>query len=534
MDMKVVIAEKVAANAIRVLKEERDWVVVTQEELGDGLVHALPDADALIVRSAVDVDADVFRVARKLRVVGRAGVGVDNIDVDAATKAGVAVMNTPGANAVAVAEHTFALMLALARHIPRADTSTKAGAWAKKSLQGTELRGKTLGVVGLGKIGLEVVKRAKAFEMEVIAHDPFVPLDVGLQYGIKLLSLDEVFERADYLTLHVALTPETAGMINERSLARMRHGVRIINCARGELIDEVALAAALSNKRVAGAAIDVFANEPPHGCPLLALDNVIATPHIAGSTNEAQDAVGVQIANQVRDYLKLGLAFNAVNLPAIAFEQHTEMVRYVELARNLGAFAAGIATGEITHVTLGYGGRLASWKTDVIRNAALQGVLRGFSERANLVNAASMAREQGICVDESRAAGSCDGVLRDVVTLTLRTKECAHVVRGAVFDGGSLRLVGIDDVDVEVPLEGNLIFMRNRDVLGLMGRLGTVLERHQVDIANLVMGRGKSGSSSLSIVQLEAPITRDVASALSRIDGVTFVCPIQLHPALAS
>src|SRR5215831_20917927 len=300
--MKIVIAEKVSANAVQLLKAEPDWTVITPEQLDGKLPPALVDADALIVRSAVDVTAEVLRGAKKLRVIGRAGVGVDNIDLDAATKAGIAVMNTPGANAVAVAEHTLALMLALARHISRADSSTRAGKWEKKSLQGSELKGKTLGIIGLGRIGMEVARRARAFEMKLIAHDPFVAAPVARELGIDLAGLDQVYAAADYLTLHVGLTPQTEGMINGPALAKMKKGLRLINCARGELVDEAALAAALASKQVGGAALDVFAEEPPKNSSLLALDNIIATPHIAGSTNEAQDAVGVQIAAQIREY----------------------------------------------------------------------------------------------------------------------------------------------------------------------------------------------------------------------------------------
>src|SRR5262244_2508770 len=276
--MKIVIAEKISANAIQLLRQESDWTVLTPEQLDGKLAPALTDADALIVRSAVDVTAEMLRGAGKLRVIGRAGVGVDNIDLEAATKAGIAVMNTPGANAVAVAEHTLALMLALARHLTRADSTTRAGKWEKKSLQGSELRGKVLGIVGLGRIGLEVARRAKPFEMEIIAHDPFVAASVARELEIRLAELDEVFSAADYLSLHVGLTPQTSGMID----------ASIINCARGELVDEAALASALSSKHVAGAALDVFAHEPPKDSPLLALENVISTPHIAGSTHEAQ------------------------------------------------------------------------------------------------------------------------------------------------------------------------------------------------------------------------------------------------------
>src|SRR5260370_1016007 len=314
--MKIVLAEKTSSAAVTLFKEESGWTVITADQINGDLPKQISDADALLVRSAVDVNAGLLEHAQKLKVIGRAGVGVDNIDLDAATRMGIAVMNTPGANAVAVAEHTFALMLGLARHITRADVTTRAGKWEKKSLQGSELRGKTLGIVGLGRVGLEVAKRARAFSMEMIAHDPFVSASVARELGIRLASLDEVYAAADYLSLHVGLTPQTNGMINADSLKKMKKGVRLVNCARGELIDDAALAAALQSGHVAGAALDAFTEEPPKVSPLLALENVLATPHIAGSTHEAQDAVGMQIARQVKDYLKDGAIKNDVHVPS--------------------------------------------------------------------------------------------------------------------------------------------------------------------------------------------------------------------------
>src|SRR5438105_3413277 len=364
--MKIVVAEKISSSAVALLMQPR-WTVVTADLLDGKLTSQLESADALIVRSAVQVDSKLLEHAAKLRVIGRAGVGVDNIDLDAATRHGIAVMNTPGANAVAVAEHTIALMLGMARHLCRADSTTRAGKWEKKSLQGTELRGKTLGIVGLGRIGMEVARRAKAFDMKILAHDPFVSASLAREQGIQLSELDQVFVAADYLTLHVGLTPQTSGMINEKSLARMKKGVRIINCARGELLDEAAVAAALSNKQVGGLALDVFMEEPPKNSPLLALENVIATPHIAGSTNEAQDAVGVQIASQVREYLKRGVIQNAVNMPSIDHQQYTQMQPYIALAEKLGAFLANVVSGSVQEISIHYSGRILDWKTELIR-----------------------------------------------------------------------------------------------------------------------------------------------------------------------
>src|ERR1700738_2244028 len=300
--MKVVVAEKISSSAVDLLREPR-WTVVTADQLDGKLAAQLESADALIVRSAVQVDTELLEHARKLRVIGRAGVGVDNIDLDAATRKGIAVMNTPGANATAVAEHTLAMMLAMARHIGRANELRHAGKWEKKSLQGTELRGKTLGVVGMGRIGMEVARPARVFGMEVIAHDPFVSTAVAKEQGIRMAKLEEVYASADYLSLHVGLTPQTTGMINAESVKKMKRGVRLVNCARGELVDDAALAQALKQGHVAGAALDVFTEEPLKNSPLTSLDNVILTPHIAGSTYEAQEAVGYQIVLQGKESL---------------------------------------------------------------------------------------------------------------------------------------------------------------------------------------------------------------------------------------
>jgi len=527
--MKIIIAEKVAANAVQLLRDEADWTVITHEQINGDLAAALPDADALIVRSAVDVNAGLLRHAGKLRVIGRAGVGVDNIDLEAATKAGIAVMNTPGANAVAVAEHTLALMLALARHISRADATTRAGKWEKKSLQGTELRGKTLGIVGLGRIGMEVARRASAFDMKVIAHDPFVAANVAAEHGIRLVELEEIYASSDYLTLHVGLTPQTTGMINEKSLARMKRGVRIINCARGELLDEAAVAASLASKQVGGVALDVFIQEPPKNSPLLALENVIATPHIAGSTNEAQDAVGVQIASQIREYLKRGVIQNAVNMPSIEHEQYVQMQPYIALAEKLGAFLAHVITGSVQEICIRYGGRIAEWKTELIRNAAIQGVLNQLvAERANVVNAATIAQERGIQIHESKRK-SADASAGDVISVSLKTSSDERLVRGTVLQDASLRLMGVDNIRIESPLEGKLIYIRNSDVPGVVGKVGTILGRHQINIANLALGRSNESGKweAISVVQVDSCAPEDVLQEIRKMTEVQEVRTIE-------
>ncbi|HEX5434996.1 MAG TPA: phosphoglycerate dehydrogenase [Candidatus Angelobacter sp.] len=528
--MKIVVAEKVASSAVHILKDEPGWNVVTADQINGNLAGALPDADALIVRSAVFVDAGILRNAGKLRVIGRAGVGVDNIDLDAATKAGIAVMNTPGANAVAVAEHTLALMLALARHIVRADTTTHAGKWEKKSLQGTELRGKTLGIIGLGRIGMEVAKRAKAFEMKLIAHDPFVAASAARELDIQMADLDQVYAAADYLTLHLGLTPQTTGMINEQALKKMKKGVRIINCARGELVDQAALANALTSRHAAGAALDVFAEEPPKNSPLLAMDNVIMTPHIAGSTNEAQEAVGVQIANQIREYLKRGVIQNAVNMPSIDDQQYAQMKPYIALAEKLGAFLACVVspTGSIEEISIRYSGRLTEWKTELIRNAAIQGILnQRVAERANVVNAAAIAQERGIQVHESKKDGSGTGTA-DGVCVQLKTSADQRLVRGAVLRGSWLRLLEVDGISIEVPLEGDLIYLRNRDVPGVIGKVGATLGKHNVNIGNFALGRNQAGAQAIAVVQVDSPAADSVLEELRALKEIEEVQRIKL------
>lgn len=527
--MKIVVAEKIAANAVQVLKEETTWTVVTHDQLGGDLASALVDADALIVRSAVQVDGKMLSGAKKLRVVGRAGVGVDNIDVDAATKAGIAVMNTPGANAVAVAEHTLALMLGLARHIPRAATTTRAGKWEKKSLEGQELRGKTLGIIGLGRIGLEVARRARAFDMKLIAHDPFVTAAIAREHGIELAERDAVFAVADYITLHVGLTAQTTGMINEKSLAKMKRGVRIVNCARGELVDEAALAAALARQHVTGAALDVFTKEPPKDSPLPALENVLATPHIAGSTAEAQNAVGLQIASQIREYLKHGVIQNAVNMPSIDDEQYAQMEPYLALAEKLGAFLANIASGGIQEISIRYGGRINEWKTELVRNSAIQGILnQSIAEQVNVVNAAAIAQESGIRVSESKEPDNTKAKVIDFISLGLKTTTGEHHVHGAVLRANLLRLLGVDNIGIEVPLEGNLIYIRNRDVPGVVGKVGSLLGQHSVNIANFALGRIGPDADAMAVVQVDAPAPETVLQKLRELVEIQEVRAIQL------
>ena len=530
--MKIVLAEKVSPATLAVFAAEPGWEVKTHDQLADGLATALADADALVVRSAVQVDDALMEKAHKLRVIGRAGVGVDNIDAEAATRRGIVVMNTPGANAVAVAELTIGLMLALARKLPAANASMHAGKWEKKNLQGAELRGKTLGILGLGRIGLEVARRARGFGLELIGSDPFVSAAVAREAGIKLVTLDELIAGSDYLTLHVGLTPQTTGVINAKTLAKMKKGVRIINCARGELVEDADLVAALKSGQVAGAALDVFAVEPPKESPYFDLDNVILTPHVAGSTGEAQEAVGIQIACQVRDYLKLGVVQNAVNLPSLTHEEYKVLAPYIDMAGRLGAFLAQAGKSGIESIDLVYGGTLADAKTDLVRNAAIAGLLQG-SESVNRINAATVAAERGIRIHEEKTETHRGGAA-SVLTVELHTTAGTSRASATVIHGEQPRLLEFDSIDIETPLEGNLLVCRNFDVPGVIGKIGTILGQQGVNIANFALGRERAGAKpvkALAVVQVDAPVSASVLEALGAIEALLEARPVQLPEA---
>jgi len=519
--MKIVLAEKVSPATLAVFAAEPGWDVKTHDQLPDGLPAALADADALVVRSAVQVGDELMAHAPKLRVIGRAGVGVDNIDAEAATRRGIVVMNTPGANAVAVAELTLCLMIALARKLPMANTTMHAGKWEKKNLQGSELRGKTLGILGLGRTGLDVARRARGFGMEILGTDPFVSAAVARENGITVVPMEELFAKADYLTLHVGLTTQTHGVINAKTLATMKKGVRIINCARGELVVEADLVAALQGGQVAGAALDVFTVEPPRDSQYFGLDNVILTPHIAGSTAEAQEAVGIQIAQQVREYLKLGVVQNAVNLPSLSHEEYVKLAPFIDLAGRLGSFLAQAGKGGIESIALIYGGALAEVKTELVRNAAIAGLLQG-SENVNRINAAAVAAERGIRVHEEKEESPRGGAAT-VLTVVLHTAQGESRASATVIHGEQPRLLAFDGIDVEAPLEGTLIVCRNLDVPGVIGRIGTILGQQGVNIANFALGRERAGSKpvkALAVVQVDEPVSESALEALKVIEAL--------------
>ena len=528
--MNVLIAEPLAPAGLDLLRSQPGWNIVVSNP--KDFEACLPEADALLVRSVVQVNQSLLARAPKLRVVGRAGVGVDNVDLDAATQAGVLVMNTPGGNSISVAEHTLALMLAMARHIPQANYSTRAGKWEKKKFIGTELRGKTLGVVGMGAIGREVTKRARAFEMRIVAHDPYITPKIAYDLGVDLVDLPALYAASDYITLHVAATPDTTGMLSRQAFAQMKTGVRIVNCARGELVDEAALAEAIASGKVADASIDVFAKEPVGpGYPLFASDAVLATPHIGGSTEEAQEIVGVRIAEQVVEYLTHGVAINAVNMPSLTPDQYRALGPFVTLAERLGNFAAHIASGHPRTVRLFYSGKIATAGTQLLRSAGLAGLLsRSTCTKANLVNAAQIAEQRGWEIAEVHQPGA---VHTDSIRIELDTDIGVTAVEGAVFLGKP-RLTQVDGIYCEAALAGYLIFMKNRDVPGVIGYVGTVLGKNAINIANFSLGRSDSPSKpseAVAVVSTDELVPESVLAQLRENSAVRFACSVEFNGA---
>jgi D-3-phosphoglycerate dehydrogenase len=517
-DMKIVVADKISERGIEILRET-GWTIVTPAPAA--LVADLADAEGLIVRSATKVTAELLEKAAALRVVGRAGVGVDNVDVDAATNRGVLVMNTPGGNSVSVAEHTIALMLALARSVPQFNAAIHAGRWEKSSAMGTEVRGKTLGLVGLGRIGTEVARRAAALEMKILAHDPYVSPDIAREFEVELLPLPDLLERSDYISLHASLSASTEKLINAATISQMKRGARIINCARGELIDEAALAEALRSGHLAGAALDVFAQEPPKNSPLIELANVIATPHIAGSTSEAQEEVGIQIALQIRDYLVEGVIRNSVNLPSLSGEQYRRVRPYLELAERLGSLVAQAFDGRVDRVRIRYAGEASEVGARVLGNAVLVGVLnRVLAQKVNLVNATAAAAARGIAVEESTRRRE-RGFPNTIEVTLCGAHELA--AEGTVLPDAGPRILRFDGIDLEAPLEGTLLLTRNRDVPGVIGHIGTALGSMGINIATFALGRRSATreSDALALVRLDGEVPDSVAARIREIPSIT-------------
>ncbi|MBI4168781.1 MAG: phosphoglycerate dehydrogenase [Acidobacteria bacterium] len=518
--MKVLIAARISATCAEVLARAGLQADHRPGIGGEDLLRAVSDVDGIVVRSDTRITEEVIRAAPRLRVIGRAGAGVDNIDVAAATRHGVVVMNAPGENTISAAEHTLSMILALARQIPRADRSMRAGCWERGSFLGVELFGKTLGVLGLGKVGREVAGRARAFGMEVIGYDPVLSEEVASRLGVALVPVDRIYERADFITLHLPLTEETRHLIGRDELLRCRQGVRIINVARGGIVDEAALAEALASGRVAGAALDVFENEPPAGSPLLSLDSVILTPHLGASTQEAQEKVAARIAEQIAGYLKDGLVVNAVNTEGIDPRVLPMIQPYRDLCERLGRLLSSLSRGPVGEVSLEYSGTVVEYPTRPLTASFLKGFLQAkLSDPVNAVNAAILAQEAGIRVQETRAAEPQDFAALISATLTARGGG-RRSAAGALFGKREPRLVRLDEFHLDAIPQGSMLIVSNDDRPGMVGRIGTALGDARVNIAYLSLGRDRSGGRAIAVFNLDSPVDDAVLRSIAAIDGV--------------
>jgi len=521
----IVIADTLPASAAELLRAAGWSVDAKSGRKPDELARDLAGADALIVRSATHVTSDLIASAPRLRVIARAGTGVDNVDVDAATSRGILVMNAAGANSISVAELALGLMLALARSIPAADATMKQGIWEKKRFIGAELRGKVLGVVGFGRIGREVAARARAFGMEVLAYDPFIAARAADAAGVPLVELDDVLGRADFLTLHVPALPETRHLINAERLSRMKKGVRIVNTARGELIDDAALIAAIESGQVAGAGLDVFDPEPPKDTTLTKLPQVIATPHIAASTVEGQELVGNETAIQVRDYLKDGIIRNAVNFPSVPQEDVPKLRPYLDLAERLGGLVQQLVTDRPEEISIHYFGPVVTSYENVIGSAVLSGALARSFDSVTPVNARAIAAERGLHVVESRSTRPRD--YANVISVQLRAASGLRWVEGTVMEPAGPRLCLLDGVPVEATLAGTLVVMANEDRPGVVGGVGSALARQAVNIASFALGRAETGAVAVIRVD-ENPNLEKAFDEIRKVAGVKELRPVRL------
>jgi D-3-phosphoglycerate dehydrogenase len=503
---RVLVADALQAVGVDALRKHGLEVDVAGSLDERALIARIADYEGLIVRSATKVTRAVIAAAARLEVVGRAGAGVDTIDVDAATERGIIVMNTPGGNTTAVVEHTMGLLLAMARRLPLADASLKAGRWEKSRLQGVELFGKTLGILGLGRIGSEVARRALAFRMQVIGYDPYLTRAAAERLGVESVELDELLGRSDFITIHTPLTGDTRHLLGEAELARTKPGVRLINCARGGIIDETALAQALASGRVGGAAIDVFEQEPPPADhPLLRFEQVVVTPHLGAATDEAQAAVALAIADQVADVLVRGIVANAVNLPAMDAETLREQAPYAGLAAAMGRFLAQMAEGRMAEARLTYAGDVSERPTAALTLAFLRGLLGTIlAEHVTDVNAMLIAKSRGLRVTETSTTESAD--YASLVTAELRTDRGVSSVAGALFHRREPRFVAIDGFSLEAVPHGWMLVFANQDVPGVVGRIGTLCGRYGINIAGMQLGRERRGGRAVSILNLDDPM----------------------------
>jgi len=517
--MKVLISDNLSTRGVDILKKAGLEVDFRSKTSVEEIEKMIGDYDALIIRSATKVTAGLLEKASKLKVVGRAGSGLDNVDIPAATKKGVVVMNTPGGNTVTTAEHTIGMIFASARMIPQAYSSMKAGKWEKKKFEGVELFDKTLGIIGLGAIGGVVANRCTALGMKVLAFDPFISTEKAKQLGIELADLETVYKRSDFITIHTPKTKDTAGLINKATIAKMKDGVRIINCARGGIVNEADLYEALKSGKVAGAAFDVFEKEPPENHPLMTLENFIATPHLGASTLEAQENVATAVAEQIVDYLIAGTVRNAVNVPSVPADQLPSLSPYINLAERMGLFTAQVIEGGLTRVTVEYSGEVSNLKLEPVTLAAIKGLLTPMiQENVNYVNAPLIAKDRGIEVKVSKSSDTRE--YTSLITITVKAGAKEVSVSGTLNSKKEPRIIQVDDFPMETVPEGDMLVLMNNDKPGVIGGIGTLMGQSGVNIARMQFGREKQGGLAMSIVSVDSPISDELMDKVRKLPNV--------------
>ena len=527
MAPRVLITDALSPAAVAIFKN-RGLDVDFQPNLGkdkDKLAATINGFDGLAIRSATKVTGKLLEQAKGLKVIGRAGIGVDNVDIAAATARGIIVMNTPFGNSITTAEHAITLMLALARQIPEADTSTRAGKWEKNKFLGVEIFGKTLGIIGCGNVGSIVADRAIGLKMKVIAYDPFLSTERALKLGVEKVELDELWRRADFITLHTPLTDKTRNIVNAETLSQMKRGVRLINCARGELVDDAALGAALKSGHVAGAALDVFREEPATQSVLFGLPNVVCTPHLGASTMEAQENVALQIAEQMSDYLLRGAITNAVNFPSISAEEAPKLKPFIALAEKLGSFAGQLTESGIKQVQITYEGVVAQMNTKALTSAAVAGLLRPMLQEVNVVSAPIVAKDRGIVVEETRR--DTEGDFDSLITLAVVTDRQRRSVSGTVFADGRPRIVDIKGIRMDAEFAPSMLYVTNQDKPGFIGRFATLLGEAGINIATFHLGRESDGGNAIALVEIDGSVPAEVLDKVRHIPNVQQVKPLQ-------
>jgi D-3-phosphoglycerate dehydrogenase len=515
---KVLVSDKLSPAAVEIFKNNKVEVDVKTGLKPEELLAIIGDYDGLAIRSATKVTAEVLRAAKKLKVIGRAGIGVDNVDVPAATARGVVVMNTPFGNSITTAEHAIAMMFALARQIPEASASTHAGKWEKNRFMGTELTAKTLGLIGCGNIGSIVADRAHGLKMKVIAFDPFLTPEKAKDINVEKVELDTLLSRADFITLHTPLNDSTRNILNADSLKKCKKGVRIVNCARGGLIDEKALKAAIESGQVAGAALDVFEVEPATSNPLFGLEQIVCTPHLGASTNEAQENVALQVAEQMSDYLNSGTIMNAVNMPSVSTEEAVKLKPYLELADQIGSFAGQLTETALKKVKIDYEGSVAKLNTKPITAVLLKGLFSPLIEGVNMVNAPVVAKERNIEISESKHDRPSD--YQSVIRLTVVTERGDREVSGTLFAGKHPRVVSVGGIKMEAGLSGHMLYVNNEDKPGLIGGLGKLLGDAGINIANFNLGRNEAKTDAIALVEVDQPVAEDVVKKIAALPSV--------------